>query len=149
MLKIMMGRGSQKWLKVLVSTGAYVDELLWSVLLHQGERYRHLTIGLQVAQLGKNPHPVWESWVWSLGREDSMEEGIATHSSILAWKIPIGRGAWRARVHGDSLQDMTQNSIYCPWRGATGGCLCFMTILFFLGLFWPFPFAFLHSHFSD
>ena len=36
--------------------------------------------------------------VWSLGGEDPLEEGIATHSSILAWRIP-NRGAWRATVH--------------------------------------------------
>ena len=29
-----------------------------------------------------------ETWVWSLGQEDSLEEGMAAHSSILAWKIP-------------------------------------------------------------
>ena len=32
--------------------------------------------------------------------EDSLEEGMATHSSILAWKIPMDRGAWWATVHG-------------------------------------------------
>ena len=35
-----------------------------------------------------------------LGLERSPEEGMATHSSILAWRIPIDRGAWRAIVHG-------------------------------------------------
>ena len=35
----------------------------------------------------------------SLGREDPLEEGIASHSSILAWRIPMDRGAWRATVH--------------------------------------------------
>ena len=38
--------------------------------------------------------------VWSLGLEDFLEEEMATHSSILAWRIPMGRGAWRATVHG-------------------------------------------------
>ena len=38
-------------------------------------------------------------WVQSLGREDPLEEGMATHSSILAWRIPMDRRAWRARVH--------------------------------------------------
>ena len=33
------------------------------------------------------------------GLEDPLEEGMATHSSILAWRIPMGRGAWRASVH--------------------------------------------------
>ena len=41
-----------------------------------------------------------ETWVPSLGWEDPLEEGMATHSSILAWRIPMGRGAWRATVHG-------------------------------------------------
>ena len=38
--------------------------------------------------------------VWSLGREDPLEKGMATHSSILAWRIPMDKGAWRATVHG-------------------------------------------------
>ena len=41
-----------------------------------------------VAQLVKNPPAVWETWVRSLGWEDRLEKGKATHSSILAWKIP-------------------------------------------------------------
>ena len=32
--------------------------------------------------------------------EDPLEEGMATHSSILAWRMPVGRGAWWAAVHG-------------------------------------------------
>ena len=40
-----------------------------------------------------------ETWVWSLGQEDLLEEGMATHSSILAWRIPMDRGPWRATVH--------------------------------------------------
>ena len=34
------------------------------------------------------------------GQEDPLEEGMASHSSILAWRIPMDRGAWRAIVHG-------------------------------------------------
>ena len=41
-----------------------------------------------VAQLVKNPPTMWETWVWSLGWEDSLEKGKVTHSSILAWRIP-------------------------------------------------------------
>ena len=41
-----------------------------------------------VAQLGKNLPAVRETWVRSLGWEDPLEKGIATHSSILAWRIP-------------------------------------------------------------
>ena len=36
----------------------------------------------------------------ALGPEDSLEDGMETHSSILAWRIPVDRGAWRATVHG-------------------------------------------------
>ena len=48
----------------------------------------------------KNPPAMRETWVQSQGREDPLEEGIATHSSILAWRIPMNRGAWWATVHG-------------------------------------------------
>ena len=41
-----------------------------------------------------------ETCIWSLGGEDTLEEGMATHSSILAWRIPMDRGAWWAKVHG-------------------------------------------------
>ena len=41
-----------------------------------------------VAQLVKNPRAVREIWVQSLGWADPLEKGIATHSSILAWRIP-------------------------------------------------------------
>ena len=41
-----------------------------------------------VAQLVKNPLAMWETWVWSLVWEDPLEKGKATHSSILAWRIP-------------------------------------------------------------
>ena len=41
-----------------------------------------------VAQLAKNPPAVRETWVRSLGLEDPLEKGKATHSSILAWRMP-------------------------------------------------------------
>ena len=40
-----------------------------------------------------------ETQVQSLGREDPREEGMATHSSVLVWEIPMDRGTWRATVH--------------------------------------------------
>ena len=48
----------------------------------------------------KNPPAMRETWVQSLRGEDPLEEDMATHSSILAWRIPMDRGAWRATVHG-------------------------------------------------
>ena len=41
-----------------------------------------------VAQMVKNPPAMWETWVQSLDQEDPLEKGMATHSSILAWRIP-------------------------------------------------------------
>ena len=46
-----------------------------------------------VAQMVKNPPAMWETWVQFLSLENPLEEGMATHSSILAWKIPMDRGA--------------------------------------------------------
>ena len=37
---------------------------------------------------------MWETWVQSLGWEDVLQKEMATHSSILAWRIPRDRGAW-------------------------------------------------------
>jgi len=47
-----------------------------------------------------NPPAMRETWVQSLGWEDSLDEGMATHSSILSWRIPMDRGAWQATVLG-------------------------------------------------
>ena len=52
-----------------------------------------------VTQRIKNLPAVRETWVQSLGWEDPLVEGMATHSSILAWRIPMDRGAWWATVH--------------------------------------------------
>ena len=41
-----------------------------------------------------------ETWVRSLGWDNPLEEGLATHSSTLAWRIPVGGGAWWALVLG-------------------------------------------------
>ena len=48
----------------------------------------------------KNLSAMQETRVQSLGREDPLEEGMATHSNILAWRIPMDRGAWQAAVLG-------------------------------------------------
>ena len=53
----------------------------------------------------KIPPEMWETWVWSLGWEDPLEDGMATHSSILAWRIPMDGGAWQ----GMGLQESDIN----------------------------------------
>ena len=55
-----------------------------------------------MVQTVKNSPTVQETWVRSLGWEEPVEEGIATHSSILAWRILMDRGAWLITVHGVS-----------------------------------------------
>ena len=92
------GGGCQTRLKQL-STYAY----LWSSL---------------VIQMVKNPPAMWETWVQSLGQEDSPEEGMATHSSILAWRIPWTEepgGLWSVgsqRVR-HNWSDLTHPQIIC------------------------------------
>ena len=51
-----------------------------------------------LAQMVNSLPAVRETWVQSLGWED-LEEGMATHSSILAWRSPRDRGVWRATAH--------------------------------------------------
>ena len=70
-----------------------------------------------VAQLVKNLPTMWEIWVRSLGWEEPLQEGMASHPSILAWRIPMDK-----RVHGvtnpwGDLQSMLQSmgSGYNPW----------------------------------
>ena len=67
-----------------------------------------------VAQMIKNLPAMWETRVQSLHWEDSLEEGMATHSSILAWRIPMGRGAWWATVHGVTESQMTERLNTAP-----------------------------------
>ena len=59
-----------------------------------------------VAQMVKNLPAMWETWVRSLNQEDPLEEGMATHSSMLAWRIPwtetmefLRQKPWWATVH--------------------------------------------------
>ena len=57
----------------------------------------------------KNLHAMQETWVHSLGWEYPLEEGMATHSSILSWRISVDNRAWQATVHG-VVESQTQLS---------------------------------------
>ena len=65
----------------------------------------HLAFGMNwwvslVAQTVKNLPTMQETWLWFLGGEGPLEKGMATHSSILAWRIPWTERAWWATVPG-------------------------------------------------
>ena len=56
----------------------------------------------------KNLFAMRETLVSSLGWEDPLEESMTTHSGVLAWRIPMDRGAWQAIVHGFPESDTTE-----------------------------------------
>ena len=67
------------------------------------------------------------TWVWSMGRGDALEDGMATHSSILAWKIPMDKWAWRTTVHRVTK---TQTWLKCfSTQTHTSMCVCLVTQL--------------------
>ena len=61
-----------------------------------------------VVQRLKRLSAVWETWVRSLGWEDPLEEEIATHSSILAWRIPWTEELGGLESMGRKESDMTE-----------------------------------------
>ena len=68
-------------------------------------------VGFPSGSVVKNPPIMQETremWVRLLGWEDSLEEGMATHSTVLAWRIPMDRGAWRATAHGVTESSTTE-----------------------------------------
>ena len=68
--------------------------------MKERDRDTPLFLRLWWLRMVKYSPAVWEIWVQSLCWEDALEECLATHSSILAWRIPMDRGAWQATVHG-------------------------------------------------
>ena len=64
---------------------------------------------VRVAQMVKNLPATQETWDQSLGWEDPLEEHMATHSSVLAWRIHMDRGGWQATVHGATSQRVRHN----------------------------------------
>ena len=65
-----------------------------------------------VAQLVKNLPAMQVTPVRFLGWEDPLEEGMATQSSILAWRIPLDRGAWWPTVHEDMTEQLSTQQLY-------------------------------------
>ena len=69
----------------------------------------HLKIGFGVKVPGGSCLQMQETWIKSLDQEDPVEEGMATHSSVLAWRVLMDRGAWWATFYGVEKElDMTE-----------------------------------------
>ena len=81
--------------------------ILWNAgAVSWGGGYKNLRS--LVAQTVKNPPAIWETWVQSLVWEDSLAKGMATHSSILAWRIP-----WTEEL--GRLQSMRSQRLRYSW----------------------------------
>ena len=94
-----------------------------------------------VAQMVNNPPAMLETWVWSLGWEDPLEYGIANHSSFLAWRIPMDRGAWRAQSMR-SQSDMTESLSTAQAEGMPSRAILYILMYnsifcVCIVLFWP------------
>ena len=69
-----------------------------------------------VAQTVKNTPAMWETWVRSLGWKDPLEEHMATHACLLAWRIPMDRGACWASAHRDAVRNDWENKHSKSWE---------------------------------
>ena len=86
-----------------------------------------------VAQLVKNPPAMWETWVPSPGWEEPLEKGLATHSGVLAWRIPrpvssmglqsIGHDCTTFPLHF-SLRINRIRLVHLPWESIMCSCVC-------------------------
>ena len=104
-----------------------------------------------MAQTVKNLPSMQEVRVRSLGQEDPLEKEVATHSSILSWRIPMDREAWQAIVHGaaksrTSLNDSHTRVLYDVDMNSLFD-ICSKNNLFHSGL--PFLFLPLTVSFDD
>ena len=100
--------GSLSLLQGIIPTQGSNPGLLhyrWIIDLNSFTSY--LPVASLVAQMVKNPPAMQEAWVQFLSWENPLEEGMTTHSSILACRIPMDRGAWRAIIHGVAKESDT------------------------------------------
>ena len=119
-----------------------LDELVQPVLVMTGLRHsfgikpRSARLGpSQVAQMVKNLLQMQETWVWPPSQEDPLEKQMATHSSILAWRIP-----WTEELQFSSVQLLSRVQLFVT-RG-TLACQARLSMEFSKQEHWnwlPFP----------
>ena len=63
-----------------------------------------------MAQVVKNPPAMQEHGKCGFNQEDPVEEGMATHSNTLVWRILMDRGAWQTTVHRVAESDLTEHA---------------------------------------
>ena len=93
---VRIGHGTTDWFQI--GNGVCQGCILSPCLFNLYAEYIMRNTGL--VQMVKNLPAMQETQVRSLGQEDPLEVDMATHSSILPWRIPIDRGAWQVTVHG-------------------------------------------------
>ena len=83
-----------------VATWMDIEIIILSEVSQTSTVWYHLNMGFPGSSTGKESPATQKTPVPFLGQGDPLEKEMATQSSILAWRIPMGRGAWRAAVHG-------------------------------------------------
>ena len=97
----------------LVEDQMFRISYFWTLALHltwpkEYRPHKRVFYSFSVAQMVKRLPTMWETWVWSLGWEDVLEKEMATHSAILAWKIPWTEEPGR-------LQSMGSQRVWHDW----------------------------------
>ena len=101
--------GSSAFSKISLNIWKFTVHVLLKPGLENFEHY-FTSITSLVAQRLKRLPTMWETWVQCLGREDPLEKEMATHSSILAWRIP-----WREEPGGLPVQSMGSQRVGHDW----------------------------------
>ena len=94
-----------------------IATVLTRFLKHRSFPFPLSGMGFPVAQLVKNLPVMWDTWVRSLGWEDALEKGKATHSSILVWKIPWMEEPGGLQSMGSHLPAVASLWIYSSVHG--------------------------------
>ena len=95
-----------------------------------------------VTQLVKNPPALQETWVWSLGWEDPLQEGMASHSSILVWRTPWTEEPGGLQFMGSQESDTTERlstaqHYICRYSSVVKSCLALLWSMKPAGLLCP------------